>query len=175
MTSPLRFSKIGVFDWDGGLVDYPGGADTRRPFCREAIRCLKWLLEVEPDMGIIHSTDRRLRGDDRQEMIQMWEAAGLPIDRWIGYTMDLRPVVNSYALRGHEILHELKALDWVRKPWAVADDMILGVRPVLGDDRCVFTDPRFAMTMTNAVAFREKLNAPHGPIEYPLPEDDSEL
>lgn len=145
MHPPVLFLDI-----DGVLVACPEGEHTAPQFTPCCVEALKIIIQAVPGLQIVFSTTWRLPPHvDR--LHDEWRAHGLPVAIARDGTPDTRDdaEVSRFLRRGLEIAEWLEAHPDVTR-WVVVDDERMGIEPVLGIERCVFTDPRRGLTVDEA-------------------------
>lgn len=149
-------------DIDGVLV--PDGEEIHHQpqFHPRCVEALKFVLTAVPNVRIVFCTTWRLPRHVNRLHAQ-WKAHGFPEHLPIDGTPDLREDTTHLRLyrRGHEIRAWLNANPDVSR-WVVLDDERLAIEPILGNERCVFTNPARGLTPENAERAVEILMAEAG-------------
>jgi hypothetical protein len=137
-------------DIDGVLV--PDGEDIHHhtQFHPRCVAPLKSIFAAVPEARVVFCTTWRLTRPVNR-LHEEWKAHDFPENLPIDGTPNLREDEATPRLyrRGHEIRAWLEAnLDTTR--WVVLDDERLAIEPILGTERCVFTNPARGLTAENA-------------------------
>jgi hypothetical protein len=145
MPPPIIFLDI-----DGVMIAYPEGGATGPVFTPRCVAAFKLILAAVPSTKVVFSTTWRL---DRyvNRLHEQWLDHKFPASLAIDGTPDLRQ--DSSILRRHQ--RGLEIQSWLRSQpdihcWVALDDEKLAIEPVLGTDRCVFTNPAQGLTSSDA-------------------------
>lgn len=137
-------------DIDGVLV--PDGQEVLsssqfHPACVEAFRSV---LVGVPGARVVFSTTWRLP-QHVNRLHEQWTAHGFPLTLAMDGTPDSRgdARVSRLHRRGIEIRAWLEAHPAADR-WVVLDDERMGIEPILGSMRCVFTNPARGLTPDDA-------------------------
>lgn len=142
--------RVIFLDVDGVLVACPGGEYAPPTFTPRCVDAFRLVLAAAPNAKVVFASTWRLPLHvDR--LHQQWLAHGFPEALAIDGTPDLRGDMGTprRLLRGMEIQAWLDAHPDVRS-WVVIDDDRMAIEPVLGDGRCVFTNPARGLTEDDA-------------------------
>lgn len=143
-------SPIIFLDIDGVLIAYPEGEHTPPQFTPRCVAAFKTILEAVLRIRVVLSSTWRLPQHVNQLHAQ-WLENGFPESlAWDG-TPDTRgdPNVSRLHRRGLEIKAWLEAHPNVQR-WVLLDDERMAIEPILGNDRCVFTNPARGLTAEDA-------------------------
>ncbi len=143
-------TPIIFLDVDGVLIAYPEGEHTPPQFTPRCVQAFKTILEAVPGVRVVLSSTWRLPQHVNQLHAQ-WLAHGFSEAlAWDG-TPDLRGDLDVSRLhrRGLEIKAWLEAHPNSQR-WVVLDDERMAIEPVLGNERCVFTNPARGLTAEDA-------------------------
>ena len=137
-------------DIDGVLVPDGEGVPSCHQFLPRCVEALRSILTAVPRAKIVYATTWRLPLHVNR-LHEQWTAHGFPEGLAIDGTPDLREETSVPRIyrRGHEIRAWLEAHPEVTR-WVVVDDERLGIEPVLGNERCVFTNPDRGVTTGDA-------------------------
>ncbi len=144
MNPPIIFLDI-----DGVIV--PDGDDpSNTVFHPRCVEAFKVILAAVPGAKVVFSTTWRLPRHVNRLHAQ-WMEQGFPENLAIDGTPDLReePSVSRLYSRGLEIRVWLEAHPEVSH-WVVIDDERLAIESILGNERCVFTNPDRGLTTGDA-------------------------
>ena len=143
-------SPIIFLDIDGVLIAYPEGEHTPPQFTPRCVDAFRSILQAVPSVRVVLSSTWRLPRHVNR-LHQQWLENGFPVSlAWDG-TPDTREDRNISPLyrRGLEIKAWLAAHPEVSR-WVVLDDERLAIEPILGNERCVFTNPARGLTPESA-------------------------
>lgn len=152
-STPILFLDI-----DGVLIAYPEGDYAAYQFTAACVSVLREILDLCPTLRIVFSTTWRLAPNVHRLHAQ-WLEHGLDPNLCIDGTPDLRPAEGRPVLphlRGREIEAWLRAHPRIEH-WIALDDDRVGIEPILGSARAVFTDPRTGLTRGDAARVRHLL------------------
>lgn len=153
-------TPILFLDIDGVLA--PDGDDILHDpqFHPRCVEELKFIISAVPTVRIVFCTTWRLPLHVNR-LYQQWKAHGFSENIPIDGTPDLREDTSVSRLyrRGHEIRAWLDANPDITC-WVVLDDERQAIEPILGTERCVFTNPTRGLTPENAERAVEILQTP---------------
>jgi hypothetical protein len=137
-------------DVDGVLVPDRQDAPATTQFHLACVEVFRSVLVAVPGVRVVFSTTWRLPQHVKR-LHEQWTAHGFPLALAMDGTPDLRGDVTVSRLhrRGLEIRAWLDAHPAVDR-WVVLDDERMGIEPILGDARCVFTNPARGLTADDA-------------------------
>ncbi len=143
-------TPIIFLDIDGVLIAYPEGGHTAPQFTPRCVEAFKSIIEAVPRIRVVLSSTWRLP-EHVNQLHSQWQAHGFPVSlAWDG-TPDTRgePEVSLLHRRGLEIKAWLDSHPEVCR-WVVLDDERMAIEPILGNRRCVFTNPARGLTADDA-------------------------
>jgi hypothetical protein len=137
-------------DIDGVLVPDGLVMPTCPVFMPRCVEALKSILSAVPAAKVVFSTTWRLPVHVNR-LHGQWLEHGFPLSLAMDGTPDLRedPAVSRLHRRGLEIRVWLETYPKVSR-WVVLDDERMGIEPILGGGRCVFTNPARGLTADDA-------------------------
>jgi len=137
-------------DVDGVLIAYPEGEHTPPQFTSRCVEAFKSILEGVPRVRVVLSSTWRLPQHVNQ-LHGQWLKNGFPVSLAWEATPDTRgePEVSRFHRRGLEIKAWLEAHPDMHR-WVVLDDERMAIEPILGSERCVFTNPARGLTAEDA-------------------------
>ena len=114
------------------------------------MEAFKSILEGVPRVRVILSSTWRLPQHVNQ-LHGQWLKNGFPVSLAWEATPDTRgePEVSRFHRRGLEIKAWLEAHPDMHR-WVVLDDERMAIEPILGSERCVFTNPARGLTAEDA-------------------------
>jgi len=155
MSAPIIFLDI-----DGVLIAYPEGEHTPPQFTPRCVDAFKMILQAVPGVRVVLSSTWRLPRHINR-LHEKWLEHGFPVSlAWDG-TPDTRddPSVSRLYQRGLEIKAWLDSHPEITR-WVVIDDERMAIDPILGSERCVFTNPARGLTPEGAERAIEILGMP---------------
>lgn len=137
-------------DIDGVLIAYPEGDHTPPQFTPRCVAAFKLVLEAVPRARVVLSTTWRWP-QHVNRLHGQWVDNGFPLSLAWDATPDTRDdtEVSPLYRRGLEIQAWLHSHPEIHQ-WVVIDDERMGIEPILGNGRCVFTNPARGLTADDA-------------------------
>jgi len=137
-------------DIDGVLIAYPEGDHTPPQFTPRCVDAFRSILQAVPGVRVVLSSTWRLPRHVNR-LHEQWLAHGFPLSlAWDG-TPDTREdrEVSPLYRRGLEIQSWLESHPEITR-WVALDDERLAIEPIIGNERCIFTNPARGLTPDGA-------------------------
>ncbi|MGB6221024.1 HAD domain-containing protein [Haloferula sp.] len=146
----MSHAPILFLDIDGVLIAYPEGEHTPPQFTPHCVDAFRRIIGAVNGLRVVFSSTWRYP-EHVNRLHEQWLAHDFPADLAIDATPDIRnePNYKRIHARGLEIQRWLDTHPEVQN-WVALDDEQLSIEPVLGSDRCIYTNPQRGLTFRGA-------------------------